>query len=515
MRTLWLPVTDKGEFRSPFFTSLKPLYTLLFDSKYTMVGLLLLGILRTIFVMLAYAPAGGADAMDYYAYAAYMNGADLPSSVASVSPLYPMFIYFNYYILGNFSLIVIWQVVMSSLLGLIYYIGLRRYNAFLAVLIALMVIGDMESAPMFSLLATEPLYIFLLACLYNLVLLQNERIATHSTRVLDVVVGLVLVLLQETRTVARYLFLPILIASAVSTRSWKRILITCVSFIVTALVFNLAIEVASVEQVTSYNDSMLLRPLLAGQLLDEDAGTASAALSEWVDLCREKGYFRIFDCLEIELNSAEAAQNLINEAYIEVIARDPLIVYKSMFEQFTDFLQLPGKQLNDIETPAVAQCADVPARINRQVEYTTTIEWAHLSITPQQYRAYASVVTEYFYQLCPPTYTHPTIRTLVDRVAQRYRSLSRPNPYLWYILLIMAVLGIRWARRLWLPVFLAGGLLAYHAAISAAVYNIQARYVVVTNPFKGILVITLLFIIGYFILKIADYWLDKPVSVSK
>ena len=514
MRVLLSSLLQNCDFQSPLFQRLKPLYKVLFDSKFTVIALLLLGVLRTGLVLLAYAPADGADAMDYYSYAAYMNGADLPSIVASYSPLYPMFIYFNYYILGSFSLLIIWQLLMSSVMGLLYYIGLRPYNALLAVLISLMVIADMETAPMFNLLATEPLYIFLLACLYCVTLLQHRQIAKNTLRIRDVLSGIVLVLLKETRTVGRYLYLPVIVLFAIATRSWKRTVLLGLSFFVTSAVFSLSTQVAAVEQTGSYNDSMLLRPLLNGQLLNAEAGSSSAALAEWVDTCRTNGYGRIFTCLEVELDSTEAAQNLIYTAYAETLADDPLIVYKTLFQQFTYFLRLPGKQLTANETPAVAQCANIPDRIQSRVEHTTRIKWAHIVVTPQQIETYESVVSEYFHQMCPPTYTNQTIRTLVDMVATRYRSLSRPNPYLWYGLLVLAVLGIRWARHLWLPVFLAGGLLAYHAAISAAVYNVQPRYTVITNPFKGILAVTLIFLGGYLLLKLVDSLLVKMLSAN-
>ena len=50
----------------------------------------------------------------------------------------------------------------------------------------------------------------------------------------------------------------------------------------------------------------------------------------------------------------------------------------------------------------------------------------------------------------------------------RYRSVSRPHWVVWYAALGILVLIIPWARRKWLiPVLLAGGILANHAAASA------------------------------------------------
>jgi hypothetical protein len=45
--------------------------------------------------------------------------------------------------------------------------------------------------------------------------------------------------------------------------------------------------------------------------------------------------------------------------------------------------------------------------------------------------------------------------------------------------------------------FAAAGLLSYHAAISAVILNVQERYVVVTNPFKTILVLATIILSVY------------------
>ena len=110
--------------------------------------------------------------------------------------------------------------------------------------------------------------------------------------------------------------------------------------------------------------------------------------------------------------------------------------------------------------------------------------------------------------MCPPWPSNDTVKTAVDQLALRYKSLARPHPYIWYGALGLLVLLIPWARRLYLfPVLMAGAILANHAAISAVVLNVQPRYIAVTNPYKGFLLLMLVYIIGMFILRLADGWL--------
>jgi VIT1/CCC1 family predicted Fe2+/Mn2+ transporter len=72
------------------------------------------------------------------------------------------------------------------------------------------------------------------------------------------------------------------------------------------------------------------------------------------------------------------------------------------------------------------------------------------------------------------------------------------------------VLLIPWARHHYLlPVLLAGAILANHAAISAVVLNVQPRYIAVTNPYKGFLLLALVYIIGLLLVRIADEWLER------
>jgi hypothetical protein len=469
-----------------------------------MIGLLLvLGIARAVFLLQAYAPAQGADAMDYYTYAAYINGADLPAQAANVSPLYPIFVYINTYILGNFKLIFVWQGLMSASLGVLYYIGLRRFHTILAVLVAFIVLGDTQTGTIFNFTSTEPLYVFLLACIYALTLMQHEQRLPFT--IWNIALGSLLVLVRETRTVARYLFIPIWGLVIVASRDWRRAGLILLSYLLTSALFALTTDVSNVTQQSSYNDTMLLRPLVSYDLLDANSGPASAELSVLINTCRNsENAIPLFPCLQASYGSEENTLAQLNLAYAESVTQRPFALYQRLFENFTDFLSLSGRQLYGTPTPADVQCADIPARVQRQTDYMFTREWAAVGLTDSQMAAYTAAVEEYAHLLCPPAPTNPLAHAITDYLSLRYRSLSRTNPYHWYISLFVLIIIIPWARKLWFPALLACGILFYHAAISAVLFNIQPRYVLVTNPFRGILLLMVLVIIGSLVLKLAD-----------
>ena len=88
-------------------------------------------------------------------------------------------------------------------------------------------------------------------------------------------------------------------------------------------------------------------------------------------------------------------------------------------------------------------------------------------------------------------------------------------PYLWYSALVLLVAVIPWMRRLWYPIFMGGGILLYHAAISAAALTVQPRYTIVVNPFKGLMVIALVILGCHLIFQIVDSWLVSRRSTTK
>ena len=78
--------------------------------------------------------------------------------------------------------------------------------------------------------------------------------------------------------------------------------------------------------------------------------------------------------------------------------------------------------------------------------------------------------------------------------------------------LAVAVLAIPWARRYLIPVLLAGAILANHAAASAVVLNVQPRYIAVANPYKGVLLLVLVYVVGRTAARVIDAWLARRAT---
>lgn len=506
---IWKALLADDPLQSPAFKRWQSWYQRLFASRWTLLFLLLIGIVRALFFLAAYPPADGADAADYYLYAAYINGYDLPARAANVSPVYPIFIYLNTYVLGNFNLIIVWQMVMSSLLGVLMYWGLRRYNALLAFLVALVVLGDAQMGVIFNFTSTEPLYIFLLVSAYALVI-GTGKIPEKFLRWQDVLLGILLILLRETRTVARYLFVPFALVFALHTRNWRRIGVLLLSLALTAISFDVLTRTAQVSQSFSFNENMYARPLFTEGLLDAANGESSAQLVALADTCRERpAEVSFIECMESQVGSQQALNTLYRSAYEEAIQSNPGSLLSHSIAAFWDFLRGSGHQYSGSPTPADVQCADLPARLERQIDHFLNKEWAALELTASQRETFSSVSDDFIQQMCPPGWEYPQIRSMTNFISERYRSLSRPRPLLWNGALLALILLLPWARRYWLPVVLAGGIWAYHAAISAAVQNVQPRYIVVTNPMRAVLVVMLIFLVMNVLLRLLDAWLAR------
>ncbi len=513
LNALWQALRNPA-FESAALRRWEPLYTRLFASRWTFLFLLLVGILRALFFLAAYPPADGADAADYYLYAAYIGGFDLPTHAANVSPVYPIFIYLNTYVLGNFNLVILWQLVMSSLLGVLMYWGLRRYNALLAFLVALVVLGDAQIGVIFNFTSTEPPYIFMLVSAYALAV-GTEKIPGKFLRWQDVLLGVLLILLRETRTVARYLFLPFVILFALHTRDWRRIAVLLFSLALTAVGFDVLTRTAQVAQSFSYNENMYARPLFVEGLLDAANGEASAQVATFAEVCRERPAEVSFtECMETQAGNREALNLLFRRAYEESLQANPGSLLSRSIAAFWDYLRGSGHQYSGSPTPADVQCENIPARLERQIDHFLNKEWAALELTASQQEAFITASEDFMQQMCPPGWDFPEVRSITNFISERYRSLSRPRPLLWNGALLALILLLPWARRYWLPVLLAGGIWAYHAAISAAVQNVQPRYIVVTNPLRAVLVVMLVFLVMNILLRLWDAALKKQPTTD-
>lgn len=470
------------------------------NSRYAIIALLLLGVLRVIIALLAYPVADGADASDYYLHAAYLAGEDIPVGFASFSPLFPILVAVSYFGLGNFGLLFIVQWLMSAGQGLLYFLGLRQYNPTLAFVIALAIIADTQMSVTFNFASSEPLYMFFLASAFCLLLVQIKRENIHRGHWGDILFAVTLVALALTRSVGRFIYLPFFVFFFLGTRNFWRTGLVIISYFVLSFGFNtsynaLYFKTETPKPITT-NNLLIAGPLYRYDLLAPENGEASAILAEYSETCLEKAILRTACLIEIYGNRP-AYNEALRSAFTEMLRSRPIEYAGFIFEGFTDFLRLTGQQLRGGNSPADVQCADAEARAERNLQNYLEADWLVLNISPEVETTLVGLIHDFSEQLCPPNSSNLTVRQFVDWVAFRYRSISRPRPYLWAAVLAILVLIFPRIRHLCLPLFVAAGLLSYHAAISAIILNIQERYVVVTNPFKTILVLSTIAAIIY------------------
>jgi len=476
----------------------------LYDSRYTMGLLFLFGIFRVVISLLAYPPANGADSADYFLYAAQFKGLDAPIVFDLIYPLYPILIYIAHYALGSIYVLIIFQAGLSALQGVIFYLGIRPYNPALAFIIALMVLGDMQTGILYNFISTEPLYMFLLNLAFCVFIFQIKRPSEQRWQRGDIALGILLALILLTRPVGRYLIVPFGFLFLLSTRSIWRSAVVAISYgimLVVSMLFNQI--VFDQFELNGGGRFMLNRPLIKSGLLDADNGPASERVLELKNLCLNANSRNM--CLIEEMGSWTAVQNLYAEAYQEMLQTRGDEFAGLMIEDFNDFLRQPGIQYHHkLGVPSDVQCTDIDTKVQRETETYLEKDWILYGASDMSYETLSPIIRDVATAMCPPWPDNAQVREVVDRVAVRYRSISRPRPYLWYGAIGLLTLAIPWARRYLFPVLLAGAILANHAAISAMVLNVQPRYIAVTNPYKGFLVLALLFVVGTIAVRVID-----------
>jgi hypothetical protein len=493
--------------RSPQFTSIQHRLRLIYNSRYTPWLLVVLGVIRVAVFVIAYPPAHGADSTDYFLYAAQFKGLDAPIVFELIYPLYPLLIYLAYYVLGSIYWLIGLQLVVSALQGVIFYWGLRLYSPALGFIVALMVLGDAQTGILYNFTSTEPLYMFLLNLAFCLYLVQLKRPADRRIQRGDIFLGVTLALVLLMRPVGRYLIVPFGVLFLLGTRSWWRTAVVVVSYgamLVVSLIFNQI--VFDQFELNGGGTFMLNRPLVKSGLLEADNGPASVKVIELQAACPEgRGRNRCF--LE-QMGSWQAVRKLHADAYQEMLKKHGPEFAKQVVNEFTDFLRLPGLQYRGGDRPSDVQCADVNAKTDRDTQDYVEKDMLLYGASDVTYDELRPIIYDISSAMCPPWPSNDTVTSAVDQLAIRYKSLARPHPYIWYGALGLLVLLIPWARRLYLfPVLMAGAILANHAAISAVVLNVQPRYIAVTNPYKGFLLLMLVYMIGMLVLRLADGWL--------
>lgn len=494
--------------RSPVLVSIHRRLRSLLTSKAAIGLLVVLATLRSVLFLIAYPPAHGADSADYFLYAAQFKGLDAPIVFELIYPLYPSLIYLTHYVLGSVYILIGVQVLLAILQGPLFFWGLSSYSPVLGFAMALLVIGDAQTGILFNFTSTEPIYMFALTLAFALFLRQHKTTSRSRVQAGDLLLGVVLAIVLLARPVGRYLIVPFGILFLLGTRQVWRSAIVLAGFGITLLGFMMFNQfVFNRFELNGGGSFMLNRPLIRSGLLDEENGPASARLLTMRAACPQAD--RMTQCLIDQAGDWPAVRQLYADAYQEMLRKRGSEFAEQVFNAFTDFLQLPGQQYSGPIAPSDAQCADTEAKVERDTTALLEKDWLLYGTSDLTYERLSPIVRDIATAMCPPLPDNDWVRRVVDYVALRYRSLSRPHPYLWYGTLGLLVLVIPSARRLLIPVLLAGAILANHAAISAMVLNVQPRYIAVVNPYKGFLLLTLFYILGRLLVGIVDQWLAQ------
>jgi hypothetical protein len=477
-------------------------------------GLFLLGIIRGLSLYLAYPPAHGADSTVYFFYAEWLNGYNILHITDLAPPLYPILISITFKWLGSIYWLVALQLLMSAALAPIYYQMLKPYNPILAVAVALVILGDVQVGVVFNFISTEPLYLFLLAV--SLFVFVRQVDSKNPDRRLDAGAGMLLVTLLLTRAVGRYLIIPLALVFLLRTRSWKRTLTFVAGFAITLGVFSL-LMILLTGQTTSVSASnyMGINVITKNEgLVRRENGPYTSRYLDIAHNCDMK----IYACLEQQTGGWSNALSLIVNLGLETFSANWQQYTAKVWNNTQNFLSMSGQQLGfDPELPSDVQCRDIDARIGQvtaeQLRQHTTWGWILGDYSEAKLAEVRQIQRTFREAMCPPLPNSPLARKIVDYLAFRYRSLGRPQPFLWYGTLFILAFAVPRARRYLTVVLAAGVFLLNHALISAVLSNIQPRYIVVTNPFRVVLLGLLLSIVCGVAVYLLDWLLARRTPV--
>lgn len=500
LREIFAPSVLRAPRLIAIYRRFQPLYM----SRYAVWLLFGLSILRAGIFLVAYPPAHGADSSDYFLYAAQFEGLDAPIVFQLIYPLYPFLIYLSHYVLDSVYVLIALQVALSVLQGPLFYWGFKPYSHALGFLVALLVIGDAQTGILYNFTSTEPIYMFALTLAFCLFLRQVRSVSAHWVQTGDVALGLTLALTLLARPVGRYLIVPFTILFFLGTLHWRRTGIMVTSFVMALALTTVFNQIVFNQlELTGGGTFMLSRPLMRSGLLEADNGPASKQVIELRETCPEGEGLN--HCLVQQLGDWPTVRRLYEDAYQEMLRAHPREFAEKVVEEFNDFLRLPGLQYHGAVTPSDVQCADIDAKVARDTAAYLEKDWILYGATDLTPETLSPIMRDIATSMCPPWTDNDAVRQRVDQVAMQYRSVSRPRWYLWYAALGMLVLIVPWARKQWLlPVLLAGGVLANHAVASALTLNVQPRYIAVMNPYKGILLLVLFYILARLVVHVLD-----------
>ncbi len=501
-------------FHVPLFQNVATTIVRLSNARYVWALLFGLGLVRNVVLLFAYPPAHGADSFVYYLYVERLYGYDIPLISQTAPPLYPVVLYVAIHVLNSLYWLIGAQFIASAALAPLFYQALRRYNPPFALGVALIILGDTQVAVPFNLTSTEPLYITLLALSLALFLYAADTPArTRNVLIAAFAVGVLLVLLLLTRSVARYFIVAFALVMLLRTRDLRRTAALLAGFAV-ALGASLVLTLAAWGEAenTSTSNHLLLRVVVEKpEWVSSENGPYSARYLSLREVCPETRASWMRFCLLEQLDDWDETAELISGVYNETIRANWQGYLREIEARTEDFLSLSARQYGiDKEVPSDVQCRTVEAHVQSiTADSLRRTWWAWIlpdypDYSEQTVQKIRDVQRRTLAHMCPPIPSSARLKDIVDYITLRYRSLGRPNPYNWYVAALAFAVLIPWARRYMTVVLISGGLLAMHALVSAVTFNVQPRYVMVTNPLRATLLLFVVYVAGMLVLHALD-----------
>ncbi len=502
-------------FQTPALQKLSDAAWRLSNWRYMWLVLFGLGLLRSIGVLLAYPPAHGSDSFVYFLYVERLRGYDLPLISQTAPPLYPLVLYGAVHVLKSVYWLIGAQFIASAALAPLFYQGLKKVNPLLALGAALVILGDTQVAVVFNFTHTEPLYITLLAL--ALVLFVRVTDAPQRTRRVlagAFIVGGLLVLLLLTRSVARYLIVAFALVMLLRSRDLTRTAALVGGFALTAALW-LGISAAAWGDPEGASTSNHMVFKVVAEKPDWVARANGPHSARYLDLradCQQDTTSGVYFCLHGQIGDWDETAAVINGVYTETITANRGEYIREIIVHTREYLALSGKQYGlEAGLPSEVQCRTADTHVQGITADSLRDTWwawilpDHPNYSAQTVRDIRAIQRHVLTYMCPPLEHSPQAKRIVDIIATRYRSLSRPRPLLWYAAALGFALAIPWARRRYLTVVLIfGGVLAMHALASAVTFNVQPRYVVVTNPLRATLLLFVVFVLGMTLAHVLD-----------
>lgn len=518
MRTLLLD----HPLETPFFARSIELLTRISTHRSLPLIFLTISAVRALLLLWAYPPAHQSDSDLFFLYADRLSGYDWPLLDKVTYPAYPFLILVTEKWLGSAMWLIVLQFFMSITIVPLYYLMLKPYSSILALVVALVMLSDVQSAATFNFSGAEPLYIFLLTLTFFVLLRQTAPGASRRASAADSLTGILLVLLWLTRTIGRYLIVPYALVFWLYTRSLRRTLTLLAGFGATAVLYA-ALSTVVLGQVVGMNatDYAFERVMRHHpDWVSAENGPNSRIWIETVANCDPPEQFHLAYCIYQQTGVWEEAEAVIQGAAFETIRPHIVEYLVEVWNNTMYFLSSSAEVYNlSEELPSTVQCQNLEARMARidadfVRTHVTRLTIPLLGIEPgPQFDValsqYKGAVTNYTQAFCPPTVNSVPLRDLVDELMSRNRVFGRPNPYLWYGGVLLLSLMIPFARR-FLPVVLVMGVTLAMLAISPAMLSVHVnpRYVIPVNSLR----IVLLSILVFILIKLAVYLMDALVK---